>query len=109
VLGRHFSLRGRGGDGARFIGDAVGSEGRAAGGATRRQGMGAWGQRSVAGNGPAMVLVGGARMGGARLVGPSIVPGSGGLNTFQIQMNSNYFITFQTLTDPKMALPSLKI
>jgi hypothetical protein len=62
----------------------------------------------VAGNDPTMVLVGGARMGGARLVGPSIVPGSGGLNTFQIQMNSNYFITFQTLTDPKMALPSLK-
>jgi hypothetical protein len=30
------------------------------------------------------------------------------LNTFQIQMNSNCFKTFQNLTDPKMAFPSLK-
>jgi hypothetical protein len=37
------------------------------------------------------------------------VPGGGGLNTFQIQTNSNYFKTFQILTDPKTALPSLKI
>jgi hypothetical protein len=39
---------------------------------------------------------------------PAIVPGGSGLNTIQIQMNSNYFKTFQTLTDPKIAFPSLK-
>jgi hypothetical protein len=39
---------------------------------------------------------------------PAIVPDDGSLNTIQIQMNSNYFKTFQTLTDPKTAFPSLK-
>jgi hypothetical protein len=29
------------------------------------------------------------------------------LNIIQIQTNSNYLKTFQTLTDPKTALPSL--
>jgi hypothetical protein len=41
-------------------------------------------------------------------VGPATVPGGGGLNTFQIQMNLNYFKTFQILTNPKMALLSPK-
>jgi hypothetical protein len=30
------------------------------------------------------------------------------LNTFQIQMNSNYFKIFQTLTNPKIVFPSPK-
>jgi hypothetical protein len=45
---------------------------------------------------------------GADRWAPTIVPGGSGLNTIQIQMNSNYFKTFQTLTDPKIAFPSLK-
>jgi hypothetical protein len=39
---------------------------------------------------------------------PATVPSGGGLNTFQIQTNSNYLKTFQTLTDPKTTLPSPK-
>jgi hypothetical protein len=34
--------------------------------------------------------------------------GGGGLNTVQIQTNSNYFKTFQSLTDPKTAFTSPK-
>jgi hypothetical protein len=40
--------------------------------------------------------------------GPGTVTGGGGLNTIQIQLNSNYFKTFQTLTDPKTIFPSPK-
>jgi hypothetical protein len=47
-------------------------------------------------------------MTGADQWAPATVPG-GGLNTFQIQTNSNYFKTFQTLTDSKMVFPSSKI
>jgi hypothetical protein len=43
---------------------------------------------------------------GANWWAPNTVPGSGSLNIIQIQMNSNYFKTVQTLTDPKMAFPS---
>jgi hypothetical protein len=43
---------------------------------------------------------------GANRWASAIVPGGGGLNIFQIQMNSNYFKTFQTLTNPKTAFPS---
>jgi hypothetical protein len=39
--------------------------------------------------------------------GPCYSSGRQRLNTIQIQMNSNYFKTFQTLTDPKVAFPSL--
>jgi hypothetical protein len=41
-------------------------------------------------------------------VGPATVSGGGGLNTFQVQMNSNYFKTVQCFTNPKMAFPSPK-
>jgi hypothetical protein len=86
--------------------------------AVRRGGHGASagvGRRSMVGSGPAAALTGGARpvpkqgRAGADCWGRATVPGGGGLNTFQIQMNSNYFKTFQTLTDPEMAFPSLKI
>jgi hypothetical protein len=40
--------------------------------------------------------------------GPCYSSGGGGLNTIQIQTNSNYFKTFQSLTDPKIAFPSPK-
>jgi hypothetical protein len=77
------------------------------------------GWHSVAGSGPAVVLTGGARVSGARSAAkhgqagvdrwaPAIVQGGGGLNTIQIQMNSNYFKTFQTLIDPKTTFPSPK-
>jgi hypothetical protein len=77
------------------------------------------GQRGVAGSSPAAALTGGARARGTRLAvkqgraggdqwAPATVPGGGGLNTIQIQMNSNYFKTFQTLTDSKTTFPSLK-
>jgi hypothetical protein len=42
---------------------------------------------------------------GANRWAHTTVPGGNGLNTFQIQKNSKYFKTFQTLTDPKW--PSL--
>jgi hypothetical protein len=78
------------------------------------------GRRGVADSGTAAALTSGARASGARPAvkqgragadrwAPATVPGSGGLNIIQIQMNSNYFKTFQTLTDPKTAFPSLKI
>jgi hypothetical protein len=41
--------------------------------------------------------------GGADLWASATVPVVGGLNKFHIQTNSNYFKTFQTLTDLKMA------
>jgi hypothetical protein len=46
--------------------------------------------------------------GGADRWAPATVLCDDGLNTIQIQMNSNYFKTFQTLTGPKSALPSPK-
>jgi hypothetical protein len=66
---------------------------------------------------PAAVLASGVRVSGARLAAKqgragadrwalTTVPGSSGLNT--IQMNSNYFKTIQTLTDPKIAFLSPK-
>jgi hypothetical protein len=89
-----------------------GDEGRGASTVVRRRG--------VAGSGSDMALAGSTRASGARPAvkqgragadrwAPATVPGSGGLNIIQIQMNSNYFKTFQTLTDPKTAFPSLKI
>jgi hypothetical protein len=68
---------------------------------------------------PAAALAGGTRVSIARPAvkqelaradrwSPATVPGGGSLNTIQIQMNSNYFKTFQTLTDPKIAVRSLK-
>jgi hypothetical protein len=77
------------------------------------------GRHSMAGSSPAAALTAGARAGGARSAlkqgragadrwAPAIVPGGGGLNTFQVQMNSNYFKTVQRFTDPKMAFPSIK-
>jgi hypothetical protein len=45
---------------------------------------------------------------GADRWAPATVPSGGDLNTFQIQTNSNYFQTFQTLTDPKMTFSSPK-
>jgi hypothetical protein len=45
---------------------------------------------------------------GADRWAPATVAGGGGLDIFQIQKNSNYFKTFQTLTDPKAAFSSLK-
>jgi hypothetical protein len=38
----------------------------------------------------------------------TLTRGGGDLNTIQIQTNSNYFKSFQTLTDPKTAFPSPK-
>jgi hypothetical protein len=46
--------------------------------------------------------------GGAERWAPATVLGGSGLHTFQIQTNSNYFKTFQTLTDPKMDFPRPK-
>jgi hypothetical protein len=77
------------------------------------------GRHGVAGSGPAAVLASGVRVSGARLAAKegragadrwalATVPGSSGLNTIQIQMNSNYFKTIQTLTDPKIAFLSPK-
>jgi hypothetical protein len=42
-------------------------------------------------------------------VAHATVPGGGGLIIFQIQMNSNYFKTFQSLTNPKTIFPCSKI
>jgi hypothetical protein len=69
--------------------------------------------RRGVGDGPRAVPHGGeawGRRGASAAVGRRGVagPGYGGLNTFQIQSNSNYFKTFETLTDPKMAFPSTK-
>jgi hypothetical protein len=70
------------------------------------------GQCIVAGSGPIAALAGGARAahdrcqnrGGQGMTGgAATVLGIGGLNKIQIQMNSSYFKTFQTLTDPKTA------
>jgi hypothetical protein len=91
--------------------------------ATRCGGRGASatvGLHGVAGNGPAAALTCGACASSTQLAlkqgragvdrwAPATVPGSGGLNTIQIQMNSNYFKTLQTLTDPKTPFPSPKI
>jgi hypothetical protein len=77
------------------------------------------GRHSMAGSSPATVLTAGARTGGAQSAlkqgragadrwAPATVPGGDGLNTFQVQMNSNYFKTVQSFTDPKMAFPSTK-
>jgi hypothetical protein len=71
----------------------------------------------MAGSGPAAALVGGARTGytqpvskqgraGADRWALGTVPGGSGLNKIQIQMNSNYFKTFQALIDPKTSFPS---
>jgi hypothetical protein len=61
---------------------------------------------------PAAALMGGAHASGARPIVKQdyhcYSPGGGGLNTIQIQTNSNYFKTFQTLTDPKTTFPSPK-
>jgi hypothetical protein len=84
----------------RGCGEALGGVGPA-----RRSGGTAW---SVA------VLTGSARptpkqgRAWADRWAPATVPSGGGLNTFQIQTNSNYLKTFQTLTDPKTTLPSPK-
>jgi hypothetical protein len=80
---------------------------------------GATWRRGVGGHGASVALAGGAHTGDARSApkqgragadrwAPATVPGGGGLNTFQIQTNSNYFKTFQTLTGPNAAFPSLK-
>jgi hypothetical protein len=62
-------------------------------------GGGAWGQRGATA----------AKQGRVGLTGgPCYSSGGGGLNTIQIQTNSNYFKTFQTLTDPKIAFPRPK-
>jgi hypothetical protein len=100
--------RGRDNDGASFIGDAtgVGDGPRAASHGGEAWGW-AWGQCGVAGSGTRPALKQGRTE--ADRWAPTIVPGSGGLNTFQIQTNLNYFKTFQILTDPKIPFPSLKI
>jgi hypothetical protein len=63
------------------------------------------GRRDVADSGTAAALTSGARassaqsavkhgMAGPDRLAPAIVPGGDGLNTIQIQTNSNYFKTF---------------
>jgi hypothetical protein len=107
--------RGHSGDGVSFISDAVGvgNGPRAA-----PQGGEAWGAMGAARHGGQQPSHGARRRrltsakigeGGAGRWAPTTVPGGCGLNTIQIQMNSNYFKTFQILTDPKMAFPSPKI
>jgi hypothetical protein len=68
----------------------------------------------MAGSGPATALMSSVRLAakqgrlGADWWAHTTVPGGGGLNTIEIQTNSNYFKSFQTLTDPKTAFNSLK-
>jgi hypothetical protein len=69
---------GRDGDGAPFIGDAAGSGGQVTGGGCGASSVVGW--RGVAVD---------------DRWAPATVPGGSGLNTIQIQMNSNYFKTFQ--------------
>jgi hypothetical protein len=77
------------------------------------------GRHGMAGSSPAATLTVGTHAGGVRSAlkqgrvgadrwAPATVSGGGGLNTFQVQMNSNYFKTIQSFTDPKMAFPSPK-
>jgi hypothetical protein len=76
---------------------------------------GGGGSAAVGRGGVATTLAGGARatssitgVSGADWWAPATVSGGGSLNTIQIQMNSNYFKTFQILTDLKVAFSSPK-
>jgi hypothetical protein len=94
--------------GRAFIGDAarVGDGPRAASHGGEAWAW-AWGQCGVASSSARSALKQGRTE--ADWWAPTTVPGGGGLNTFQIQTNSNYFKTFQILSDPKTPFSSLKI